>query len=306
MYKVAVLMSTYNGEKYLREQIDSILAQKDVEVTLYVRDDGSSDGTIEIIKSYWKSNKNIRLNIGENLGVGNSFMQLVCDAGDEYDYYAFADQDDVWLPEKLNRGIDKVSSYETPSCYCSNQTLVDDKGKTIRERHSERISTGYLDVLNNNLVTGCTMIWNKALQNDLIEEKHIPSSELLQKRIHDVWVAMVASTIGVVIYDDKSFIHYRQHENNVVGVRRTKLISEWRKKINNPSLRNGRSFLAREVLEKYSDLIQSQEIKETLSLYAYYNKNKSYKRRLIRYGNVSTYSGEGSWQVNVKILFNLI
>lgn len=77
MSSVAVLMSTYNGEKYLKEQIDSILAQKDVDVTLFIRDDGSSDNTIGICKEYVEKHKNIVLKTGENIGVGNSFMQLV-------------------------------------------------------------------------------------------------------------------------------------------------------------------------------------------------------------------------------------
>ena len=102
MDKVAILMSTYNGEKYLDEQIGSILAQEGVDVTLYIRDDGSSDRTAEIIKYYCKRYHNVSFTQGENLGVGNSFMQLVYDAKDVYDYYAFADQDDIWLRDKLS------------------------------------------------------------------------------------------------------------------------------------------------------------------------------------------------------------
>ena len=118
MDKVAILMSTYNGEKYLDEQIGSILAQEGVDVTLYIRDDGSSDRTAEIIKYYCKSYHNVSFTQGENLGVGNSFMQLVYDAKDVYYYYAFADQDDIWLPEKIKMAADKIKESKRPLLYC--------------------------------------------------------------------------------------------------------------------------------------------------------------------------------------------
>lgn len=94
--KVIVLMSTYNGEKYLKEQIDSILNQVKVEVFLMIRDDGSSDNTIAILKEYERQNRNIKIIKGKNIGVGNSFMQLLYNSA-EAEYYAFADQDDVWV-----------------------------------------------------------------------------------------------------------------------------------------------------------------------------------------------------------------
>ena len=131
MYKVAVLMSTYNGEKYLREQIDSILAQEGVDVTLYIRDDGSSDSTIEIINEYLTKTNRIKFYIGENIGVGNSFMQLVYDCPEDYDYYAFSDQDDIWLTEKMQVAVDSLKEYSNPFLYCSNQILVDKNGKII-------------------------------------------------------------------------------------------------------------------------------------------------------------------------------
>ena len=97
--QVAVLMSTYNGEKYIRDQIDSILSQIKVNVTLFIRDDGSTDSTVKIITQYTEKYSNIKFWVGENIGVGNSFMQLLYSLTDEFDYYAFSDQDDIWLNE---------------------------------------------------------------------------------------------------------------------------------------------------------------------------------------------------------------
>ena len=108
---VSVLMSTYNGEKYIREQIESILNQKKVKVHLLIRDDGSQDSTIEIVKEYANKYPNVSVYAGKNIGIGNSFMELLRNAP-EADYYAFADQDDVWLDGKLERAIELIKATE--------------------------------------------------------------------------------------------------------------------------------------------------------------------------------------------------
>ena len=166
MDKVAILMSTYNGAKYLREQIDSILFQKGVEVTLYIRDDGSSDGTIDIVKEYAQKYQNIIWTMGKNVGVGNSFMQLIYDCPDDYDYYAFSDQDDIWLEDKLKVAIDSIKQRDTPALYASNQMLVDENGTQI----SLRYPNDY-DMQNSveaqfqiNRISGCTFVFNKVLK----------------------------------------------------------------------------------------------------------------------------------------------
>ena len=106
MYRVAVLMSTYNGERYLKEQIDSILDQEGVDTALYIRDDESADQTVQIIEEYRKKYPGkIHLLKGRNKGPGRSFMELVYKVPDDYDYYAYSDQDDIWLTDKLEEGI---------------------------------------------------------------------------------------------------------------------------------------------------------------------------------------------------------
>ena len=108
MRNILVLMSTYNGEKYLKEQIDSILAQKNVEVTIQVRDDGSTDGTIRILEEYQKCGK-LNWYSSTNMGPAKSFLDLVYNAPLKYDYYAFCDQDDYWKEDKLYKAIETVS-----------------------------------------------------------------------------------------------------------------------------------------------------------------------------------------------------
>lgn len=299
---VAVLMSTYNGERYLDEQIASVFGQQGVEIQLFVRDDGSQDCTLQILEKYGDS---IYLIKGNNVGVGNSFYSVLLEAGTSFDYYAFCDQDDIWLPSKLNRAIDAISHTEYPVCYCSNQTLCDKDGKITGNRYSNPVETNYLKILNNNNVTGCTMVWNKRLQKLLTDSSRLPSRELLIVRIHDVWVAMVASVVGGIHYDFGSYIYYRQHEHNVVGVKKKPLISQWKLKIGNKSIRNGRSKLAKEIIQKYGDLIQDTSTKEKLTEFADYQSSFSAKVRLLCEHDLGKYTDEPLWQLRLKIMLNL-
>ena len=116
MEKILVMMSTYNGEKYIREQIDSILHQKDVKVDIVVRDDGSKDNTQNILKNYSSKYKNIKWSQGDNVGPCKSFLELLYSSG-EYEYYAFADQDDYWYPNKLKAATEKMKNYT----HCTKQ-----------------------------------------------------------------------------------------------------------------------------------------------------------------------------------------
>lgn len=307
MLKVAVLMSTYNGEKFLREQIDSVLNQKGVNVTLFIRDDGSTDNTINIIKEYMSSHSNIKLSNGNNIGVGNSFMRLVYEAPSDYDYYAFADQDDVWLPEKLINALNMLEEGRGPKLYCSNQILVDARLNKIGMRYETNPDISYKQIMCQNKIAGCTMVWNKDLQALLSDETRRPSEELLARRIHDVWVAMVASIIGVIRYQNDGYILYRQHETNVVGVRKANIIKQWFEKLKDPTQRNGRSMLCREVYINYKDLIVSDSIKKQLDVYGNYINNKAYKKELFLKNNeLISHTGESLLGFKVKILLNLV
>lgn len=302
MPRVAVILSTYNGERFLKEQLDSVFAQRDAEVVLFVRDDGSSDSTIEILRSYGDG---IQLFPEENQGVGNSFMNCLYKAGEKYDYYAFCDQDDIWSEDKLIQAVNKLSEQEDkPALYCSNQQLVDASGNMLEIRHSKPVDTSYLQILNNNQLTGCTMVWNKALQNLLCDEARRPSPDLLKKRIHDVWVGMVASVTGIVVYDENSFIRYRQHDRNVVGSEGSSAVTEWKNKLKDSSLRNGRSTLAKEILEKFGDRI-AEEDRAELGKYAYYRSEKKCRKALLK-EDISEYSGESKLSLKAKILLKLV
>lgn len=216
--KVAVLLSTYNGEKYLREQLDSIFFQKgNFQIDLWVRDDGSTDATQEILKEYEKECK-LRWYVGENSGPAFSFLDLIKSCKN-YDYYAFADQDDYWLPDKLYAGIMKIYNSSVPSLYCSNAELVDKRLQYLgRKVYKKRPKTDFCTLICSGGLLGCTMIFNNSLAK-VVHNFDLPKNIVM----HDFYLAALCSTInGKIYYDEKSYIKYRQHESNVVGVAQKK------------------------------------------------------------------------------------
>lgn len=216
MTKIQVLMSTYNGEKYICEQINSILSQIGVEIDLLVRDDGSEDGTKKILKRY----NEIQVIEAQNVGTTNSFFELIGLAG-EYDYYAFADQDDVWDNDKLKIAISKLEKYDYPAIYSGNTRLVDCNLNLIKNESLKPVTT-FGSAIVKNYVTGCTAVFNRELMIHLKEftPQYAP--------FHDWWANLVCLAIGgVSIYDEEPHMSYRQHGNNVVGGNDT-FIRKWK------------------------------------------------------------------------------
>lgn len=257
MNRVAVLMSTYNGKKFLCEQLDSILSQTNVEVEIFIRDDGSMDGTKEILDKY-AVKEGIHVDYAENVGVGNSFMNLLYSVPSDFDYYAFSDQDDIWMDCKLCEAIEMLRK-SGKMLYASNQECVDGDGKSLGLRYEPEkyIHLKPEEIVSRNMISGCTMVFTKEFFKILESENHRPSFALLLNRIHDVWVAAVASLYDAIVYDSRAFIKYRQHENNVVGAydgglkKRTK---ERMKKVMHKQYRNGRSMLAKELCSCFSEI----------------------------------------------------
>lgn len=214
MDKIAVLMSTYNGEKYVQEQIDSILEQKgDFQLDLYVRDDGSNDKTIDILRRY-EMKKKIVWYTGGNLKPAKSFMDLLKRSG-EYEYYAFADQDDVWNDDKIQKGIKCLKGIDEPALYCSNAELVGENLESFgRNVYKNEPRTDFETVICAGGLLGCTMIFNAPLANAI---KNYTEDCVMV--LHDFYIAAVCVSIGGrIIYDSETTMKYRQHEKNVVGV----------------------------------------------------------------------------------------
>ncbi len=218
--RTIVLMSTYNGEKYIREQLDSILKQTIAnQVQIYIRDDGSSDSTISIIEEYIAAGTDIILDKAENVGVIASFFELIKTAP-EADYYSFADQDDVWLKEKLEAAVEKLSSKEqecgkdTSLLYCGDTNLVDGELNLIK-RESKKPRPSFGNALVENICTGCTAVINRALLEKIRE--NIPDTSKII--MHDWWLYLIAEAYGMTIYDNEPHMNYRQHGNNEWGAK---------------------------------------------------------------------------------------
>ena len=212
--KVIVLMSTYNGERFLKEQIESILNQKGAfQLDLVVRDDGSSDGTVNILE-YYKNKKLLNWYSGENLGPALSFIDLLYNSK-EYDYYAFADQDDFWQDDKLERGIKKIESIYNPCVYFSNASLVDENLNYLgRDVYKCSPKLDFYTLSCAGGILGCTMILN----NQLVEciKKKSPPTKIV---MHDFYISVLCKYLGgEILYDNYCSLKYRQHGNNVIGV----------------------------------------------------------------------------------------
>lgn len=268
---VVVLMSTYNGEKYIKEQIDSILNQENVNVFLMIRDDGSSDNTMAVLQDYRRQYKNIKIIKGKNIGVGNSFMHLLYKS-DEADYYAFADQDDVWKKDKLIKGIEMINAVgsDEPLLYVSNQIIVNENMEVQGMRYKNPPSTEIVSIINRNPFSGCTMIMNRRLRNMLTDKDRRPVHQFFNVRIHDAWIAMYAGCVGKIIYDEKSYILYRQHEGNVVGADKKNVMERIRGYLDyagNPDKRKYRSRAAHQLLKCVDNSLLERKTQEKLRLF---------------------------------------
>lgn len=217
--KVNVIMSTYNGEKFVKQQIDSILNQKGVDVTLHIYDDVSTDNTVDILKQIESKNNNVHIHINKyNKNFTYNFIDALFEFKDneDFDYYSFADQDDVWMDDKLITGIRSIEkSRKNSTLYSSNLKLVDVDLKDLnRAYRSELYKPKKHDELRSNIVTGCTMIFDNECKN--VFTRHYPKNV----KYHDHWFALIANYVSGCnyIYDsDSSHILYRQHSNNISG-----------------------------------------------------------------------------------------
>lgn len=205
---VAICMSTYNGEKYIEEQLKSLFNQTYSNIKIYVRDDGSSDKTKAILQKY--NDKITIIESKENLGVTQSFMSLL-DYVEEADYYAFCDQDDVWLENKIERAVEKLerSKEEIPTMYFSDYNYCDDNMNYINRSAINKNGPSFQNALVECISLGMNMVINRSLRDILVKNK-------MQKAMYHDWIIyLIASAIGNTIYDREVTVKYRRHGKNV-------------------------------------------------------------------------------------------
>lgn len=209
--KVAVLLSTYNGEKYIREQLDSILNQTYKDISIIIRDDGSTDSTIDILKEYALNNQNIELYLGKNIGFLKGFYKLLEKAG-KCDYYSYADQDDFWESTKIEKIIRKmrVLDESKPNMGFSYADYYDENLNYITA--GPRIKNcSFRNSLVECCSQGMTMIINKTARDIIIKNK----SE--NGFFHDQWTYMICSSMGEVTFVEEPLVRYRRLEESVTA-----------------------------------------------------------------------------------------
>ncbi len=209
---VDVLLSTFNGERFLPDLLDSLRLQSHDDWKLSVRDDGSSDRTLEILESCRPSFPGMRLSEGENIGVVGSFFTLLREADSKSAYFAFCDQDDVWKPEKLADAVRRFEEADpgVPALCCTRVEFVDEALRPLGFSRSPR-KTGFGNALVENVSAGCTFVLNASAREWILSS--LPERALM----HDWWCYLVVSGFGTVLCDDTPQVRYRQHGKNTVG-----------------------------------------------------------------------------------------
>ena len=213
---VGILLSTYNGAAFLHEQLASFDAQDGASWRLFWRDDGSSDGSVAIMRAYAASRPHVvQLDDAAHLGVTGSYMSLLRHAvAHGTGPVAFADQDDVWMGGKLARALHALREQAGagPLLYCSRQVLVDVALNRLGESDPIRVPPSLCPALTQNIATGCTVVLDAAAAA-LVAGSAPPSASL-----HDWWSYLVVTAAGGrVIADHDPTVKYRQHPQNAVG-----------------------------------------------------------------------------------------
>ena len=300
MKKIAILMSTYNGEKYLRQQLNSLFAQDQEGISVWVRDDGSTDSTHDILEEFSSKGK-LHWYTGENIRSAKSFMDLVNHV-DGYDYYAFCDQDDVWKPEKIKRAITLISKEEKqhpnlPVFYNSDYQLVDADMNPLPESH-HKSNTTYNAAILSSCATGCTVVFNKSLRKYLVA--YTPAYQAM----HDSWACRVCLAVGGIVLFDEDYksLFYRQHGANVLGDHRSLKMRV--KLIYNRIISQecSASRQAQELLVGYADSMSDENL-EITKMVANYKTSFSARMKLLFSRKVTTPYAQFNRGIKVAIMF---
>jgi len=275
---IYILMATYNGEKFINEQIDSLLNQTYENWKLIIHDDNSKDRTVSIVKEYQsKYNNKIKL-LDDNISTGGAkenFTYLLNKIDDNYDYIMFCDQDDIWINNKievtLNKMIAAENKYKNKPILIHTDLYIYENVETSKYKkfmEYQNLNSGF-DTINRlivqNIVTGCTVMINKLSVEKI---KKIPKEAIM----HDWWIAIVISSFGKIVFLDNATILYRQHENNIVGVKQKNL-----------------SFYIKKIVSRNSFECNSLQMKKFLNIYKE-SLNKNDKKIIEVFISLQSYS----------------
>ncbi len=306
MQKVLVMMSTFNGEKFLREQLDSLLNQKNVEIHLLVRDDGSKDDTCAILESYEKRFKKMIILKGGNVGASKSFYTMILYAIKnlkKYDYYAFCDQDDVWLDEKIIKAVcvleDMDDDYKFYFCrtQCVNEHLIELDRKKV-----EIVNSLPANIVSNHSA-GCSQVFNQNILLSIGKMAELIVNGKYKGTIplHDCLAIVLAYLFSKQVYfDDYSYVLYRQHNRNVVGGKSNSFRNRI-KRCFNPKFSNFRTNFSSNLMSVYGENI-SKEAFALLTNVSSYKENVFKTLRLAFSNSLYVYS----FRTNVLLFFCIL
>lgn len=261
-------MSTYNGEKYIKEQLDSIRAQDYPELSLLIRDDGSTDTTVEVVQDYILANKDMDISLikGENLGVLDGFMSLVDLSDDACDYYAFADQDDVWFKDKISRGIAALEADDEALIYAGSYLPVDENLKEIPFKDYEK-RPDFFNSIVENIAIGCTIVFNHRMKN------LTAGVDIRSACIHDWWFYILATAVGRIVFDKEPSLYYRQHSGNAIGSKDS-IYKKWKTRFRRLNDWSKEIFIHCELLlEHYKENMSPEKIQVLEELLSYKKLN---------------------------------
>lgn len=295
---IAVLMSVYNGETYLPQQLESLARQTVADsMTVYIRDDGSSDATASVIEQ-WHTRLSIVWIPGENVGPAQSFWQLLTNPDIQADYYAFCDQDDVWDPDKLENGIQKLKDdVHLSVCNCR---LINGEGIVFQERMYEKPPK--INIMRQfvcGVAQGCSMVFTDTLR------RYFSEHEISCIPMHDTIVFLHAFGLGKVVWEEEPKFSYRLHEENVVAKGNKsplkKLRTTWRNWKNGS--RHSMAEVAAELLDK--PLQMTAEERQYLMHVSCYRTSLRGKIYILR----NAYTKSVPWQAirsyYLRVLLNL-
>lgn len=214
---VSILLCTYNGAEFLAEQLDSLESQTYQNWVVFASDDGSTDQSLEVLQQYqskWPTGK-LMIRSGPQKGFCQNFLSLACDLQIRGDYYAFCDQDDVWLPTKLEVALTNIIANESagePYLYCGRTKYVTDNLKIYGMSPLFVFPPSFRNALVQSIAGGNTMVFNFAVK------KLIENVGVVDVPSHDWWLYLLVSSVeGDIFYDPKPQLLYRQHELALVG-----------------------------------------------------------------------------------------
>lgn len=230
---IQILLSTFNGEKYLKEQLNSFFKMEGFEFCkVLIRDDGSTDKTKDILKQYEKQNQ-FEIVYGENIGITNSYLWLMEHSDASCEYFAMSDQDDIWLPNKIMDAVSKICQYnsEKPILLATRSHIVDANLKPIADSPIPKRGISFYNAMVQNVLPGHTQVMNRTLLQ-LITRRGLSDVHVI-----DWWFYLVASALGNVIFLPEFTVLHRQHGDNAVGMQ-TSMVRTFIRRIN--YIRDGR------------------------------------------------------------------